>query len=136
MRIISRTKQKFERNEKIRQKKQEIHAKHVKWKTLEWRNQSHFSQKGLNSFPLLKHRKNEYLEKLYRKQTGFPQQTMLVTMDVASPYTNIPQEEGTQVVCKSYNKYYQNNPPEYLPSFWEKCCISFSKKIHSNLKKS
>ena len=42
----------------------------------------------------------------------FPQQTLLVTMpDVTSLYANIPQEEGTQVVCKAYNKYYQNNQP-------------------------
>ena len=41
----------------------------------------------------------------------FPQETLLVTMDVTSLYTNIPQQEGTQIVCKAYDKYYQNNPP-------------------------
>ena len=31
-------------------------------------------------------------------------------MDVTSLYTNIPQAEGTQIVCKAYNKH-RNNPP-------------------------
>ena len=41
----------------------------------------------------------------------FPEETLLVTMDVTSLYTNIPQEEGTQIVCKAYDRHYQNNPP-------------------------
>ena len=32
-------------------------------------------------------------------------------MDVTSLYTNIPQEEGIEVVCKAYEKFYSNNPP-------------------------
>ena len=40
------------------------------------------------------------------------QDTILVSsMDVTSLYTNIPQKEGIEVVCKAYEKFYSNNPP-------------------------
>ena len=32
-------------------------------------------------------------------------------MDVASLYTNIPQEQGMQIVCAAYDKFYKSNPP-------------------------
>ena len=32
-------------------------------------------------------------------------------MDVSSLYTNIPQEEGTDIVCKTYEKFHNHNPP-------------------------
>ena len=37
--------------------------------------------------------------------------TFLVSMDVASLYTNIPQEEGITTVCKAYENFHNNNPP-------------------------
>ena len=32
-------------------------------------------------------------------------------MDVTSLYTNIPQEEGINTVCKAYEAFYQKNAP-------------------------
>ena len=32
-------------------------------------------------------------------------------MDVTSLYTNIPQEEGTEIVCKTYELFHNNDPP-------------------------
>ena len=36
---------------------------------------------------------------------------MLVSMDVANLYTNIPQEEGITIVCKPYETFHLNKPP-------------------------
>ena len=36
---------------------------------------------------------------------------MLVSMDVISLYTNIPQEEGINIVCKTYETFHLNKPP-------------------------
>ena len=36
---------------------------------------------------------------------------ILVSMDVTSLYTNIPQEEGIHTVCKAYEAFYKNNTP-------------------------
>ena len=38
-------------------------------------------------------------------------QTFLVSMDVLSLYTSIPQEEGITTVCKAYETFHNNNPP-------------------------
>ena len=32
-------------------------------------------------------------------------------MDVTSPYTNIPQEEGITTVCNTYERFHSNKPP-------------------------
>ena len=32
-------------------------------------------------------------------------------MDVASLYTNIPQEKGITIVCKTYETFHLNKPP-------------------------
>ena len=36
---------------------------------------------------------------------------MLVSTDVANLYTNIPQEEGITIVCKTYETFHLNKPP-------------------------
>ena len=36
---------------------------------------------------------------------------MLVSMDVTSLYTNIPQKEGINIVCKTYQTFHLNKPP-------------------------
>ena len=40
-----------------------------------------------------------------------PKNTILVSMDVTSLYTNIPQEEGIETVCRAYDMFYNNEPP-------------------------
>lgn len=40
-----------------------------------------------------------------------PHNAILVSMDVTSLYTNIPQKEGINTVCKSYEAFYKNDTP-------------------------
>ena len=40
-----------------------------------------------------------------------PKNAILVSMDVNSLYTNIPQEEGIYTVCKAYESFYKNDTP-------------------------
>ena len=48
------------------------------------------------------------------ERTKVREQTKIVSMDVTSLYTNIPQEEGMNTVCDAYDKFHHNNPP--IPS--------------------
>ena len=43
------------------------------------------------------------------ENTKVPAYVILVTMDVTSLYTNIPQEEGIDTVCRAYEIFYRNN---------------------------
>ena len=45
------------------------------------------------------------------EQTKVPADVILVSMDVMSLYTNIPQEEGIDTVCRAYEIFYRNEPP-------------------------
>ena len=45
------------------------------------------------------------------EKTKIGQDTILVSMDVSSLYTNIPQQVGTDIVCKAYEKFHNHNPP-------------------------
>ena len=45
------------------------------------------------------------------EKTKVVKDTMLVSMDVTSLYTNIPQEEGIYIVCKTYESFHLNKPP-------------------------
>ena len=49
------------------------------------------------------------------EKTKIPERAFLVSMDVTSLYTNIPQEEGIQTVCKAYASFYQNKSPIPTP---------------------
>ena len=40
-----------------------------------------------------------------------PKNAILVSMDVNSLYTNIPQEEGINTVCEAYESFYKNDTP-------------------------
>ena len=40
-----------------------------------------------------------------------PKKAILVSMDVSSLYTNIPQEEGINTVCEAYESFYKNDTP-------------------------
>ena len=52
------------------------------------------------------------------EKTKVSHNTILVSMDVTSLYTNIPQEEGINTVCKVYNRFINDNPP--IPSHYLK----------------
>ena len=43
--------------------------------------------------------------------TRVPENTTLVSMDVTSLYTNIPQEAGIQTVCRAHSSSYNDQPP-------------------------
>ena len=43
--------------------------------------------------------------------TRVPKNAILVSMDVTSPYTNIPQEEGAETVYKTYDSFYEDRVP-------------------------
>jgi len=45
------------------------------------------------------------------EKTKLPKNTILVSMDVTSLYTNIPQEEGITTVCEAHEEFYHENPP-------------------------
>ena len=45
------------------------------------------------------------------EKTKIGEDTILVSMDVSSLYTNIPQEEGTEIVCKTYDLFHNYKPP-------------------------
>ena len=45
------------------------------------------------------------------EKTKVPQNAIMVSLDVTSLYTNIPQEEGIETVCKAYETFYQRETP-------------------------
>ena len=45
------------------------------------------------------------------ERTKVPKGTILVSMDVTSLYTNIPQEEGIRTICAAYDAFHKNKPP-------------------------
>ena len=44
------------------------------------------------------------------EKTKLPKNTILVSMDVTSLYTNIPREEGITTVCEAYKDFYKKKP--------------------------
>ena len=47
----------------------------------------------------------------FTEKRKVPNNVILVSMDVTSLYTNIPQEEGINTVCKAYEAFYKNDTP-------------------------
>ena len=45
------------------------------------------------------------------ERRNLPEDDFLVSLDVASLYTNIPQEEGINTICKAYQAFYGENTP-------------------------
>ena len=45
------------------------------------------------------------------ENTRVPRNAFLVSMNVTSLYTNIPQEKGITIVCNAYENFHANNPP-------------------------
>ena len=63
------------------------------------------------------------------EKTEVSQNTILVSMDVTSLYTNIPQDEGITIVCEAYDKYHNNSPP--IPSHYLKQILGLILKENS-----
>ena len=47
----------------------------------------------------------------FTERIKLPRSVILVSMDVTSLYTNIPQREGITTVCNAYEEFYQGNRP-------------------------
>ena len=47
----------------------------------------------------------------FKEKTKVPADAVLVSMDVTSLYTNIPQEGRIQTVCTAYESFHKNEPP-------------------------
>ena len=80
----------------------------------------------------------DFINFIERKK--LPQSTLLVTMDVTSRYTNISQEQGMQIVCAAYDKFYKSNPPiptgclrEILRLILEENSFKFTNKLYVQL---
>nr|XP_058942951.1 uncharacterized protein LOC131771192 [Pocillopora verrucosa] len=63
------------------------------------------------------------------EKTQVSNDTILVSMDVTSLYTNIPQEEGITIVWQAYEKYHNNSPP--IPSHYLKQMLGLILKENS-----
>ena len=46
------------------------------------------------------------------ENTKVPSNAIVVSMDVTSLYTNIPQEEGITLVCQAYETFHDKNPTD------------------------
>ena len=47
----------------------------------------------------------------FLERTTLPKDVILVSMEVTNLYTNIPQEEGINIVCTAYANFYRDGPP-------------------------
>ena len=47
----------------------------------------------------------------FLEKTKAPENAILVSTDVTSLYTNIPQEEGINIACNPYETFHRNEPP-------------------------
>ena len=63
------------------------------------------------------------------EETKVSENTILVSMDVTSLYTNIPQEEGITTVCNAYETFHNNNPP--IPSRYLRDMLCLIRKENS-----
>ena len=77
----------------------------------------------------------DFINFIERKKV--PQNPLLVTMDVTSLYTNhstnISQEQGMQIVCAAYDKFYKtykSNPPIRTRLILEEHSFKFTNKLH------
>lgn len=62
-----------------------------------------------NRIPELIKDTREFLVKIHEMK--IPENSLLVTLDIRSLYTNIPWEEGTDIVCTEYQKTHPIHPP-------------------------
>jgi len=47
----------------------------------------------------------------FLEKTKVAENTVLVSIDVTSLYTTLPQEEGINIVCNAYAAFHRNKPP-------------------------
>jgi len=45
------------------------------------------------------------------EKTKIGKDTILVSLDISSLYTNIPKDEGMEIVCKAYDLFHNYNLP-------------------------
>ena len=45
------------------------------------------------------------------EKTKIPHNAIMVSLDITSLYTNIPQDEGIETICKAYETFYQSEAP-------------------------
>ncbi|KAL9971793.1 hypothetical protein ACROYT_G018001 [Oculina patagonica] len=65
----------------------------------------------------------------FLEKTSVNKETFLVSMDVTSLYTNIPQEEGIETVCEAYDTFHNNSPP--IPTYYLREMLSLILKENS-----
>ena len=58
-----------------------------------------------------------------------PKSAILVSMDVTSLYSNIPQREGITTVCHAYEEFYQGNPPVSTRFLREMLSLILTRKL-------
>ena len=63
----------------------------------------------LSTFSAGKKMKLDFIN--FMERTKLPEHTFLVSLDVTSLYTNIPQGEGINTVCRAYENFYGENNP-------------------------
>ena len=65
------------------------------------------------------------------EKTKVGKDTILVSMNVSSLYTNIPQEEGTNILCEAYEKLNDHNAPIQTHYLREMLGLIFQRKFVS-----
>ena len=63
------------------------------------------------------------------EQTKLHKNTIIVSRDVTSLHTNIPHEEGINIVCHTYETSHKNNPP--IPTTYLKRMLGLKLKENS-----
>jgi len=58
------------------------------------------------------------------EKTKVAKDTILVSMDVRSLYTNIPQQEAITIVCKTYETFHLHKLP--IPTLYLEICLGLS----------
>ena len=53
------------------------------------------------------------------EKTKIPHNAIMVSLDVTSLYTNIPQDEGIETIYKAYETFYQSEAP--IPTNEDQC---------------
>ena len=71
----------------------------------------HYLEPIVQSLPSYIKDTDDFLQTILHPDLNIPPGSILVTMDVQSLYTNIPQDEGTDICLSAMKKFYGNNLP-------------------------